>query len=662
MGTSYETSVRPITGKIDGKGPYIVTDLNMDAQLSGFCQLRASIVSEDEISEKSLGKTTLFEVTTPAEELKLSGLLTGISFQSYSEEKELYYYTVEAKDPLSLLAFRHNRKIFQNMSTKQVIESVFSSAGIKSYVKISVSGSGTTHEYCTQADETDLAFVQRLLSFEGWHHHFDHSGTTPSVVIGDTNQAFKAITNSTLTFQSSYPEPSRELKTWQTNTTVNASSLTLGDHSESIAEAISSGAQKSSSTASVSTLTEYRYGQGFSDKSAIRDGAKRQMEANDATKVTSKGSSKAAPLNVGGKFTLSGHPVTSYNQEYVVVSISSRFSGGESGRQFESSNSFSCIPSKTNYRPTYIDKPRIYSVQTATVSGPSSEEIYKDKSGQVKVQFHWDVDGKSDENASCWLPVVQGAASNGFGIQFIPRIGDEVLVSYIEGDPDRPVVSGSIYNAKNVPPYSSATQSGIKTRSTPKGSSKNGNELRFEDAKDKEQVFLHAEKDMMVEVLNDAKRTVTGKESLAVEKTIDISSKEAFTSKTEDKYSVDSKADMALSSDKNVKVDAGSNAEISASSKVSVDGQTIEISGKTKITLSVGACKLEISNSGIKLDAPQISINGSGKAELKGAMVTVEGSGKADIKGAMVSINGSAMAEVKGGAMVQIQGAIAKVN
>ncbi|WP_274166003.1 type VI secretion system Vgr family protein [Enterovibrio gelatinilyticus] len=397
----------------------------------------------------------------------------------------------------------------------------------------------------------------------------------------------------------------------------------------------------------------------------MRDNAKRQMEIHDSGKIVSFAESKVATLSAGNKFKLTQHPITTCNQEYVVISIHTEYAGGESGRPFACSNRFQCIPSATPFRPAFIDKPRIHSIHTATVTGPSSEEIYKDKSGQVKVQFHWDTEGKNDENTSCWLPVVQGAASNGFGMQFIPRIGDEVLISYIEGDPDRPVVSGSIYNTKNIPPYSAATQSGIKTRSTPKGSSKNGNELRFKDKKDKkdkEEVFLHAERDFMVEVLNDSTRTVTGKEALTVEKTIDISSKEAFTAKTDDKYTASSKADMALSSDKNVKVDAGSNAEVSATSKVSVDGQTIEISGKTKISLSVGACKQEISNSGIKLDAPQISINGSGKAELKGAMVTVEGSGKADIKGAMVSINGSAMAEVKGGAMVQIQGAITKVN
>ncbi|MEZ9524603.1 type VI secretion system Vgr family protein [Enterovibrio norvegicus] len=662
MPTAYQADVRPITATIDGKGPHIVTTLSMRAEISNHCTLSASLVCEDLIADKSLGKVLKFDIKSPQESTTLLGLITTISLQGFSEEKALYYYTLEAKDPLSLLAYRRNRKIFQNMTSKQIIEDVLNEAGIKSNAKISVSGSGATHEYCTQADETDLAFVQRLMSFEGWHYHFDHSSSKPMLTVGDSNQAFKAITDNTFTYQTPNPNPSREVTSWLTETRVNTSTISLGDHSEALAEAITSGDKKTASAAFVSGLSQYHYGQGFTDKAAIRDSAKRQMEVHDSGKIISFAESKVATLGAGNKFKLTQHPITTCNQEYLVISIQSDYSGASSGRPFECSNRFQCIPSTTPFRSGFIDKPRIHSIHTATVTGPSSEEIYKDKSGQIKVQFHWDTEGKNDENTSCWLPVVQGAASNGFGMQFIPRIGDEVLISYIEGDPDRPVVSGSIYNTKNIPPYSVATQSGIKTRSTPKGSSKNGNELRFEDKKDKEQVFLHAERDFMVEVLNDSTRTVTGKEALTVEKTLDITSKEAFTTKTDDKFTASSKADMALSSDKNVKIEAGSNAEISATSKVSVDGQTIDISGKTKISLSVGACKLEISASGIKLDAPQISINGSGKAEVKGAMVTVEGSGKTDIKGAMVSINGSAMAEVKGGAMVQIQGAITKVN
>ncbi|CAK1996182.1 type VI secretion system secreted protein VgrG [Vibrio crassostreae] len=282
--------------------------------------------------------------------------------------------------------------------------------------------------------------------------------------------------------------------------------------------------------------------------------------------------------------------------------------------------------------------------------------------GRVKVQFHWDKEGEKDENASCWLPVSQGLASKGFGSQFLPRVGDEVLIQYIEGNPNRPVIIGSIYNKANAPAYSSATQSGIKTRSTPKGSSKQGNELRFEDQKDKEHIYLHAEKDLLIDTNNDLTTTVKGKVTSKVEKTIDIEAKENIKLVTEKQLDVTSKDNLSAKSDKNITLDSGSNLEAAAKSSVKVDGSKVSITGKSKIELKVGASKIEISASGIKIDAPQVSISGKGKAEMKAAMVSIEGQGKTDVKGALVTLNGSAMTQVKAGAMVQIQGAIAKVN
>lgn len=296
------------------------------------------------------------------------------------------------------------------------------------------------------------------------------------------------------------------------------------------------------------------------------------------------------------------------------------------------------------------------------MSGPSGEEVNQDKLGRIKVHFHWNKDGKKDENSSCWIPVAQPTASNGFGVQFIPRIGDEVLVSFIDGDPDRPVISGSIYNGKNKPPYSTATQSGIKTRSTPKGSSNTANELRFEDKKDKEEVFLQAEKDFNINVKNDLKQTIKGLASLEAEKTVSWKSKEAMSLETEDQFTASAKKDLSLQSDATINSKAGKNAEISASSKVLVDGQSIDIKGQTKIKLSVGSTSIELSQSGIKISGAQISIKGQAKAEMKAAMVSIESQAKTDVKGALVEVNGSAMTQVKAGAMVQIQGAIAKVN
>jgi type VI secretion system secreted protein VgrG len=241
-------------------------------------------------------------------------------------------------------------------------------------------------------------------------------------------------------------------------------------------------------------------------------------------------------------------------------------------------------------------------------------------------------------------------------------VGDEVLVQYIDGDPDRPVITGSLYHQNSAPPYSSATQSGIKTRTTPNGSSKQGNELRFDDQKDKEHVYLHAEKDFEIEVTNDGLTSIKGSKTTQVEKTVAMAAKEGITIETEQTLVAKTKQNWTGDSGQDLALKAASNIALEAKSNVSVDGQQVSITGKSKIELSVGGSKIEISASGIKIDAPQVSIAGKSKAEVKATMLALEAQGKADLKGSLVSINGSLSTQVKAGAMVQIQGAIAKVN
>ncbi|WP_087024172.1 type VI secretion system Vgr family protein [Thaumasiovibrio subtropicus] len=660
--TAFDATDRPITVKIDGKGPYIAPSALVTEGVSEPFRMTAVIATSTLLAESTLGKVVNLFFDGPDESRQFNALLSSVELQDYSEDKASYFYQIEAIDPLSILAFRTNRRVFQSVTSKQILETIFSESGIKSYMKISVSGSGVTHEYCTQTGESDLDLVKRLMASEGWHYHLQHSGSNVLQAIGDTNQAFKSMSSDSLTYRTPEPDPLRMLKEFRQTQQLGSTSFSLADHSQEQAEKLESSEQKSSHKSAFSKLGQAFYGVGAADKSQIRDLAKRVGEADDVKKETYATESEIPLFSAGLTFKLTKHPVSALNQTYLAIHAEHSLAYQGAGHQVDYRCRVRAIPSSVTFKSPYLDKPRVHSVQSATVTGPKGDETYKDKDGRVKVQFHWDSEGKGDENTSCWLPVMQGAASNGFGFQFLPRIGDEVIVAFIDGDPDRPVVTGSIYNGKNKPPYSAATQSGIKTRSTPKGSSKNGNELRFEDQKDKEHVFLHAEKDFMLEVLNDLTETITGKSATKIEKTYELSSKEAYKATTEDKLTLDSKKDMSHSSDANLSLSAGSKGSFSASSSLSIDGQTVSISGNTKIELKVGGTKLELSASGVKISGPQVSINGSGKAELKGAMVTVEGSGKADVKGAMVTLDGSAMTQVKGGAMVQIQGAIAKVN
>lgn len=653
---------RPLTVKLADNKTYIVTQLECDEVLSKGTHFTLSVASNNEIGDKALGKSVDVTFQQEEEERHFFGLAISIELVGYSEEKSLFFYRIQASDPLSLLAYRHNRQIFQDMTTKQIIDKVLGESDFKSYFKFSVSGEGQKHKYCAQLDESDFSFVQRLLSSEGWHYHVDHTGSKAIVIIADSNQGFKSIEKSSVYFQDGSSDPERVVNTWQLKTSIGTAKLSLADHTQELAEVFSSGERKSEFTHSPTSLSSYHYGQGFTDKGDIRSAVKRQMEALDIGKTLATSKSYIAALSCGKRFKLVKHPVGSFNQEYVISQVTHSINCDESGRGMTYQNHFQCLTTSSPYRPILLPKPQMHSVHTATVTGPKDKEIYRDEMGRIKVQFHWDQQGKEDENTSCWLPVSQGLASKGFGMQFVPRIGDEVLVQYIDGNPDQPIVVGSIYNKANTTPYSSASQSGIKTRTTPKGSSKQGNELRFEDQKDKEHVFLHAEKDFLLNANNDWITTIKGKQTTTIEKTSDLLVKEALSLKSEKTIEISSKDNWSSSSDKEVKLNAGSNMSLEAKSSVTVDGSSIAITGKSKIELKVGASKIEISASGIKIDAPQVSITGKAKAEMKAAMVTVEGQGKADIKAAMVTLNGSAMTQVKAGAMVQIQGAITKVN
>ncbi|NKZ45615.1 type VI secretion system tip protein VgrG [Vibrio aestuarianus subsp. francensis] len=653
---------RSLTIKLSDSKSYIVTQLIGEESVSGGCQFSVSIAANMEIDTKNLGKAVCVSYELDSGKRFFSGICSTLQFTGYSKDKQQFYYQIEILDPLSLLQYKRSRQIFQNVTTKQIIEKLLEQADLKSYFHFSLSGSGKNHEYCVQLDETDQAFIQRLLANEGWHYHVRHQCNKSTVCIGDSNQRFEKIPDPKLSYQIGGNNQQHVLTTWSQSHHVGSGKVSVADHTQDLAEFFDSGTRKSTKSYASTSLTQELFAFGHENKNEVRDAAKMHMESLDLKKSASHSSSNLTTLACGYKFELTNHPLSSMNQEYIVTHLSHRLSREESNNEVAYQNQFSCIPSSLVFRPEIFDKPRVHSLHTATVTGPKGEEIYRDKWGRVKVQFHWDRGGKNDENSSCWLPVSQGFASKGFGSQFTPRIGDEVIVQYIDGDPNRPIVTGSLYNKNSAAPYSSDTQNGIKTRSTPKGSSKQGNELRFEDQKDKEQVYLHAEKDLLLDVNNDSQSTIKGIKKTQVEKSATLSVKEYIQVESDKTLTAKSKDNWTGDSEKDLSLNAASNINIAAKSTVSVDGNQVSICGKSKIELKVGTSKIEISASGIKIDAPQVSVSGKAKAEVKAAMINIEGQGKADVKAALVSVNGSAMTQIKAGAMVQIQGAITKVN
>jgi type VI secretion system secreted protein VgrG len=246
--------------------------------------------------------------------------------------------------------------------------------------------------------------------------------------------------------------------------------------------------------------------------------ARHRIEALQAEHEQLEGEADVRHLSVGGLFNLTGHPRGDQNREYLVTQTrialkADPYLAGPLVNLGETyACDFTCIPSKAGYRSLRTTpKPRVDGPQTAVVVGPKGEEIYTDKYGRIKVQFHWDRYGERNENSSCWVRVAQVWAGKNWGAMHIPRIGQEVIVEFLDGDPDRPIVTGAVYNAEQMPPWNlpgNQTQSGILSRSSKGGSQSNANAIRFEDKLGEEQLWLHAEKDQLGEVENDETKWV----------------------------------------------------------------------------------------------------------------------------------------------------------
>jgi type VI secretion system secreted protein VgrG len=437
----------------------------------------------------------------------------------------------------ALVALRHktNSRIFQEMTIPEILEKVLSK-DLDAYgreVDVSyLSGTYAAQEYTVQYQETDFDFVHRLMEEHGINYHFvsqdgkevmtlhDSDGVYADLVsLGNSDGALPVIArgdSAGLTEELSEFRRYSKLRSTVARTKVfnwlAPTSPYEAENMDAAELATPNGASLDPEREDYvhdepSSLSGYR-SDGLASADVDQDiKLRRTVHQRDAIRCV--GVSTATGMAPAVRFELVDHPQPDLADQYVVVAVEHTFGSYALGGTGYA-NSIECIPSAIEWRPERRRKrPRMPSLQTATVVGPSGEEIHTDEHGRIKVQFHWDREGKNDENSSCFVRVIQPWAGNGWGFVFLPRIGMEVAVNFVDGDPDRPMVSGCVYNGENVPPYglpADKTKSTVKTNSSPGG---NGfNELRFEDAAGSEEIFIHAQKDFNEVVLNDHNTTV----------------------------------------------------------------------------------------------------------------------------------------------------------
>ncbi|MFL5356668.1 type VI secretion system Vgr family protein [Archangium sp.] len=442
-------------------------------------------------------------------------------------ERQRYRVTVVPR----LWTLRHTRKsrIFQEMTVPDIVHKVLAEGTVEHELKLN--GSYAKRDYCVQYRESDLDFVSRLLEEEGIFYSFEHTEEGHKMVLNDASLTSPAIAGEAkLVFRErgNMVAEKESVHEFAARLEVQPGAVTLRDFDFTRPSLDLTTAHNASE--GEAALEIYDYPARYEDTGVGKGLAKVRMEELRARAEQVSGASNCRRLLAGHTFELDEHPSSAHNRGYLLLSV--RHSGhqpevlthGQAAHDTRDRegyrNEFLCIPASVPYRPPRATaRPTIAGAQTAMVVGPSGEEIHTDEHGRIKVQFHWDREGKNNDKSSCWIRVSQAWAGPGWGALYLPRIGHEVVVEFLEGDPDRPIVTGSVYNGQNPSPIALPDN---KTRSTLRSSSSPGgdgfNELRIEDSAGEEEIYLHAQKDFNIVVENDKTQLVGGNETLLVKK------------------------------------------------------------------------------------------------------------------------------------------------
>lgn len=571
-------------------------------------------------------------------------------------------YQVVLRPWLWWLTLASNNRVFQNLSTSDIVTTIFKAHGFTDF-KLSLSGSYQPREYCVQYGETDFAFVSRLLEEEGIFWFFTHEDGKHTLVLGDSSDAFVQIPNGPKVPYLGQGIGVRELHGIR-SAQYSVQAVSGVYRATDYAFATPTTSLYSQAEALAGPLSMYEHPGGYIAKARGDALTKQRVDGLRSQEKRLIGESDCLWLVPGHWFTLTGHDDASLNIDWVVTSVTHDASHEHYRNRFEA------IPKATAYRPPRVTpKPRMHT-QTAQVVGKAGEEIWTDQYGRIKIQFPWDRDGKNDETSSCWVRVVLPWSGKGFGMQFIPRIGQEVIVTFIDGDPDRPLVTGCVYNGDNTLPYTlpdNQTQSGIKTNSSKGGGG--FNELRFEDKKDAEEVFLQAQKDLKVNVLNDSTATIGHDETLTVQnartrtvkegdETITLEKgKRTVTIQTgSDTLDVKDSRTVTVGADQTHNTGGNYNHKVSGNYELTVDGNlTIKVSGtltlqsggdftaKSDLSLShlAGTSITQKAGTSLENKAGTTLTNDAGVSltSKAGAEQTVDGGGMLTIKGGLIKVN-----------------------
>jgi type VI secretion system secreted protein VgrG len=590
--------------------------------------------TKDDINlDEILGKNVTVKLALTSDETRFfNGFVTR--FAEGGTFGRFRRYSATVRPWLWLLTRTSDCRVFQEQTVPEIIKTVFADHGVADF-KFELTSTFRKWTYCVQYRETDFNFVSRLMEHEGIGYHFRHTEGHNTLVLTDSTSMHTAVPGAeTLSFISDVDQIRPELehiRSWEISREIQPGVYIHDDYDLERPSVELKTSKTLPRNFTGSDFEVYDYPGLYTQKPDGEQYAAVRIDELGSQFEFAQGKTNARGLTVGALLTLEDHPRADQNREYLIVSSSTEmlFENYESvidPRPTNYSCAFVAMPSSQQFRPRRrTRKPFVQGPQTAFVVGPAGEEIFTDELGRVKVQFHWDRRGANDQQSSCFIRVSQYWAGKNWGSIHIPRIGHEVIVDFLEGDPDQPIIVGRVYNGVNVPPYKlpeNKTQSGVKSRSSLQGTPENFNEIRFEDKKGSEEFFMQAEKTMTIKVKGSESHSVGGGQSVSVggnqttkikkdhnvEVTeggynIDVKKKQMFIDVPEAQFHVHGKKIWHIAEEE-FTADVHGNT-------IRMDTSSVSITGKSKITLTCGGSSIELTPGGIKITA-------TGPVEVKG--------------------------------------------
>jgi len=674
-----------------GKDVLLLQGFSGQEAISSLFHFHLELIAENRQNvafDKLLGQKVSIDIKITDEKTRhLHGIVS--SFSQGGRGERFTTYRAEMVPQFWLLTHSVRSRIFQQVSIPDILKKVLQGLD----VAFELQGKYELRDYCVQYNESDFQFASRLMEEEGIYYFFKHSEDAHKMVMADSPQShpdmpemskiiYEEVTGGT--------RPEERITRWEKMQELRSGKYTLWDHcfelphkhleaEKTVLESLSVGKVAHKLKVGGNDKLEIyefpgAYAQRFdgidpgggdrqADLHKVFEDNKRtvsiRMQQETVPALEINGESNCRNLVSGHKFTLADH--FNADGQYVLTSINHvakhEIASGQATADMHYANEFTCIPFALPFRPERsTPRPVVRGSQTAVVVGPGGEEIFTDKYSRVKVQFHWDRDGKGDAGSSCWVRVASPWAGKNWGMIHIPRIGQEVLIDFLEGDPDQPIVVGSVYNADQMPPYdlpANKTQSGIKTRSSLQGSTDNFNELRFEDKKGSELLYIHAEKDKEVMVEHDRTENVGHDESITIghDRTESVGHNEGISIGNDRSKSVGNNESTSIGTNrtesvgKNETISIGGNRSetVGKSEDVSIAenrahnigkndeldvGKELVIMAGEKITIQTGDASIVMKKNGdIQINGKEIKIIGSGKIGIKAdSDVNIKGS------------------------------------